>query len=298
MKIFYISILITCISLNTTAQDDSAKTKTSYFKVSANYLSNAVYSGRKDSSVVPYLRPSIGYYNKSGFFVSAGMAILVSPSDPTQVDLITAEAGYEFNISEAIAGGISASKYFYSDASFATTSEMKGSVGINFSYDVPAITIGVGSELLFSTNTDLGAYLNVSHAFALDKDDKFMATPTLQVNAGTQYFNQAYYEFRKYSVVTNSGNGSNRGRGHAKNITTSTTTVQTITFTDQNKFSLLDYELSLPVTYDSKSWGVFFTPHYAIPTSAASYVINGQLKKEQLSNAFFAEAGVYIKFHK
>lgn len=291
------------LSLHCSAQEP-VKDKISYFKVAANYLSNAVYSGRKDSSIVPYFRPSLGYYNKSGFFASAGMSVLVSPSEPLQVDLITTEVGYEFSLSEHVSGGLSASKFFYSDASFASTSELKGAVGVNLTYDLPVITFGTGAELLFSTNTDINANINVSHSFGLDENKQLQVTPTFQVNAGTQYFNQAYYEFRKFSVPTSggsggsSGNGSNRGKGHSHGSGSSTTTVQTITFTNQNKFSILDYEISLPVTYDLSKWGIFLIPYYVLPTSAANYVINGQLKKEQLTNTFFIELGAYLKLHK
>ena len=298
MKSFYLFVSVFCIfSISCKSQGDSTKTKTSYFKIAANYLSNAVYSGRTDSSVVPYLRPSIGYYNKSGFFIAAGMSILVSPSDPIQLDLISADIGYEFSINDKLAAGISASKYVYSDASFATASELKGAVGVNLSYDVPAITVGVGSELYFSTNTDINANINLSHSFALDQTDKWKVIPTLQVNAGTQYFNQAYYQFRKYSVPTSNGSGSNKGKGHSHGGS-STGTVQSVVFTDQKKFALLDYELSLPLTYDLKNWGLFLTPFYVLPTSAATYAINGQLQREQLSNTFFVEAGVYLKLRK
>ena len=159
------------------------------------------------------------------------------------------------------------------------------------------ITVGVGSELYFSTNTDINANINLSHSFALDQTDKWKVTPTLQVNAGTQYFNQAYYQFRKYSVPTSNGSGSNKGKGHSHGGT-STGNVQSVVFTDQKKFALLDYELSLPLTYDLKNWGLFLTPFYVLPTTAATYAINGQLQREQLSNTFFVEAGVYLKLRK
>src|SRR6266550_1773846 len=67
-------------------KDSTSKTK-SYFKVNGNYLSNAVYSGRKDSFTVPYIRSSIGYYNKSGFYIDAGASLLVSSTDTKRIDL-------------------------------------------------------------------------------------------------------------------------------------------------------------------------------------------------------------------
>ena len=50
-------------------QTKKAKETESYFKASASYLSNAVYNGRQDSLVTPYITPSLGYYDKTGFYI-------------------------------------------------------------------------------------------------------------------------------------------------------------------------------------------------------------------------------------
>ena len=301
-------ILLFCalFSNNIFAQKDSATgdSKKSYFKFNLNYLSNAIYSGRKDSATVPYLRPSIGYYDKSGFFISSELSLLVSSDEPKRIDLISLESGYNFSITKKMDAGLYASKFFYSNASFAVGSELKGLAGIYLGYNPGAIAINIGGDLLFSTNTDLNASVAISHEFESgEENNRWTFNPTAQLNAGTQYFNKAYYEFRKFNFTTsNSGSGSNgsgkgKGRGHSNSSNGGTTnTVKTLTFTNGNRFTILDYEFSFPINYDTKRWGLFGLPVVAVPVNAATYTLDNTIQKEKLSTAFFVEIGAYIKF--
>jgi hypothetical protein len=287
------------------AQSDS--TKKSFFKLTSNYLSNSVYDGRKDSATVPYLRSSIGYFDKSGFFISSGISLLIKSNEPKRIDLVDLEAGYNFSINKLDAG-IAASKFFYNNASFAVGSELKEIIAAYLGYNLGPVSLNAGGDLLFSTNTDYHASLGLSHAFETgEENNKWTIAPSAVMNAGTQYFNEAYYEFRKFSFTTtaaaassgNSGssNSSGKGRGHSNSSnSTTTTTVKTVTFYDKNKFTILDYEFSVPVNYDAKHWGLFANPVIAVPTNAASYAIDNAIQKEKISTSFFTEIGAYIKF--
>ena len=295
--IIILSLSFSCKICN--AQADSSKK--SYFKLNLNYLSNAVYFGRKDSGIVPYLRSSISYFDKSGFYVSSGVAMLVSPDEPKRIDLVNIDAGYSFSIKK-IDLGVYASKFFYSNASFAVGSELKGMIGAYAGYDLGVINVNLGGDILFTTNTDYSSSLGISHPFEMGEENKtWTFTPTLQMNAGTQYFNEAYYEFRKFSFTTtagNSGNGSGKGKGHSNksNSGSGSTAIKKVTYYDNNKFTILDYELSVPVNYETKHWGIYTNPVVAFPTNAASYAIDNVLQKEKLSTAFFIEVGAFIKF--
>lgn len=293
---------------NVFSQTDSStgSIKKSFFKFTANYLSNSVYSGRKDSATVPYLRSSIGYFDKSGFYISSGVALLVSANEPAQIDMVNIDAGYSFSVKKLDAG-IYASKFFYSNASFAVQSELSGLVGFDAGYNLGIISLNAGGDLLFSTSTDINANIGLSHEFETGKENnKWTINPAAQLNAGTQYFNQAYYEFRKFTFATsNSGSGSNssngkgKGKGHSNTSNsggTTTTTVKTLTFSDGNRFTILDYEFSVPVNYDAKHWGLFAVPVVAVPVNAASYAVDNVAKKEILSTSFFVQIGGYIKF--
>src|ERR1035437_736260 len=253
-----IIILPMFFSSNSSSAQNDSSSKKSFFKVNVNYLSDAVYFGRKDSSTVPYLRSSITYNDKSGFYIAAGMALLVSANEPARIDLFNIDAGYDFSINKLDAG-IYASRFFYSNASYAVGSELKGLLGVYLGYNLGPVTLNAGGDLLFSTNTDFSTNLGLSHAFESgEENNKWTIAPTAQVNAGTQYFNEAYYEFRKFTIP--------------------------------------DYEFSLPVNYDAKRWGLYALPTVAVPTNAASYAIDNAIQKESLSNSFFIEIGAYVKF--
>lgn len=293
-KITVITVFTFSIFFNqfkTYAQNDSGAKK-SYFKVGASYLSNAVYSGRKDSSVVSYITSLIGYYNKSGFYVDGTMSLLANSSDAGSIDEILLEAGYDFSIKDNFDAGFYASKYFYSNNSYSVTSELQGDIGAYFTYDAGVISIGGGADALISTGTDLTVNGNLSHGFSFGSDNNtWNITPTAEVNAGTQTFYRAYYKNRKFSFSSSSskGKGHNLGKG-------STGSSKTISFPQSNSFSIMDYELSIPVTYDAKGWGLFATPTLVLPVNPASYEVDGVAQTETLSASFFVKVGIYIKF--
>ena len=104
---------------------DSADAKTSFFKIGADYISNNVYFGRKDSAINPYLTPLIGYYDKSGLFVEGSLALI--PKNNIRTDLFTIAGGYDFySKNNKFTGEIYAAKYFFNDSSKTTKSETKG----------------------------------------------------------------------------------------------------------------------------------------------------------------------------
>ena len=235
------------------------------------------------------------------------MALLVSSNEPSRIDLINLDGGYSFSAGKFDAG-VYASKFFYSNASFAVGSELKGLAGIYLGYNLGPVSIGGGGDLLFSTNTDISANLNLSHTFEIgEENNHWTIAPTIQANSGTQFFNEAYYEFRKFTFPTTSGNsgssngsGKGSGKGHSNSSnsgsSTTTTTVKKVTFYDRNRFTILDVELSVPINYERKHWGLYANPVVAFPTNAASFAIDNALQKEKLSTIFFTEIGAYLKF--
>lgn len=279
-SLFFI-LLILGFSYSVTAQeakDESKKLekKTGYFKFATSYLTNAVYNGRKDSLTLPYITPSLGYYDKSGFYISGSLSYLSSSAE-SRIDLFSLVTGYDFNISDKVSGGVYASKDFYNNSSTAVRSESKGSLGGNISYDPGFITVNGGINLMFSSQTDVSLDASLAHSFSLgDEVNSWYITPTLAVNVGTQNFYQNYV----------------KNKPKKKNGNTNVVQVQ------QNKFGVLDYELSMPISYDAKKWGLYLTPTYAIPQNPISFTAPGgsTFITQKLDNVFYAEFGVYVKF--
>ena len=95
--LFILSILSSSLALE--AQSDSATSNKSYFKFSGTYLSNFIYNGRQDSITTPYITPSLGYFDKSGFYVIGSLSYLSSAKEK-RVDLFSFDIGYDFSISQ------------------------------------------------------------------------------------------------------------------------------------------------------------------------------------------------------
>ncbi|MBC7652073.1 MAG: hypothetical protein H7101_10025 [Deinococcales bacterium] len=267
-------ILFAC-NLIVNAQD-STSNKSSYFKAAVNYLTNSVYNGRKDSVVLPYITPSIGYYDKSGVYISGSLSYLAATNN-SRIDVFTTEIGYDFTINNKLSGGIYGSKYFYNNNSTSVTSQTKGSIGGSLTYDPGIITFSSGIDVSFASKADVNVSAALGHSFYIgEKNNEWGITPTISTNLGTQNSYQDYVKKRK-----------SKGSGNS--------TVQT---NSPSSFGILDYELSLPITYEGNKWGLFLTPIYAIPQNPISIAAStgSGYTTEKLENVFYAQFGVYVKF--
>ena len=265
---------------------DTAKTKqkasSSYAEAGLSYISNIVFAGRKDSVDVPYLSPVIGYSHKSGLFAKGSFSYLTSAKE-SRVDLFTLTAGYVYSKNNFIAG-VDATKYFFNSSSTNVQSEMSGYAALFSGYSFKDIlTVYVDGMISFSSRPDfiLGSELN--HTFYA-VHDQLKITPTVYINFGTQNYYNEYYSYKR------SGGG---GYGNGGGGSTQTTTVSVV---ESTKFQLLDYEFSLPVSYNFKQLTVFCTPVFAVPVNPSLITIDGVTTREVLSNSFFWSAGIAYRF--
>lgn len=283
------------------AQDNNtdAQEKTSYFKASGSYLTNSVYYGRTDSLATPYITPSVGYYNKSGFYVTGSLAYLASVAE-SRIDLYSFDIGYDFDFGDKFSGSISGNKSFYNQSSTAIKSDIMGSLGTYVSYDFNYLQLIGAADVSFATKADIGVNVGLAHAFSFgEENNKFRMTPTVMANMSTLHFYEGYTS-RKLGKI-------------ARKLYPNLASSKSVTTVNNDKFTLLDYECSLPLTYDSKKIGFFFIPTFAIPQNAITttttttnafkdgtqntHTKNSTPQSEtNLKNTFFAEVGVYFKF--
>ena len=280
-----------------TLKKDSAeevkKPAISFFQPKITYLSNAVYGGRKDSATVSYISPCIEFTDKSGFSFTASTSYLVNGNNH-HFDAFSFGAGYNFKIAKQWSASLSASKDFYNDSSVAIQSGTIGTLSAEMSYDLDFIEIGTTGEMMLQQSSNqYSAGITLSHGFDFGKEDTaaWTITPTFKAGYGTQDFINEHSRTKlkkknqaanvKNSVVTNIVGGS-------------------------KAFSVLDYELSVPVSFGTGNWGLSFTPTYSIPvnpTSTKTQTIlfqNGiklpqsqqpkpEIDRESLSNSFYFE---------
>ncbi len=273
--------VVCCISFQSIAQSSKGTKDTlskSYFKADLSFLSNSVYLGRKDSLNMAYITPSIAYHHKSGLFANASLSYLISANNK-RIDLYTLEVGYDFSFGKNFYGNAYLDKYFYNASSNNVQALTNAATGTSLTYEPKGIVaISAGVDFLFSDKTDAIVTTSLAHNFYIGNDANYWTiTPTVALNAGTQSF----YQAQRKRVGGPAGGGPNN-----------------LQITGGEKFNILNYEISVPVTYDANKWGIFFTPSYALPQSPV--VLRGPLgnivKTEKLENNFYAELGVYIIF--
>jgi hypothetical protein len=291
----YLTILVSIFfsfsfqGLRAQKKEDDLKTATSRWEAGISYLSNGVYLGRSDSLKTPYITPSIGYYDKSGLFITGSLSYL-SSSTQSQIDLFDLEVGYIFSTNN-MDGSVSLSKDFYNSKSYAVKSETKGSLNSYLGYNLGFIKPSIQAEIAFSSKPDYTAGLGLEHTFYAS-DDNLEITPSFLMFASTQNYYNSYYGQRKYS---------------SKRKKTSNTSASNITATLPNaaKFKIRDYEFSVPVDYSAGSFTFNFTPTFAIPINPAFVVLtaksaNGvtytKTNTENLSNVFYWSAAVTFSF--
>ena len=281
-----LSLFLGYISFCQKHLDEDSIPKKSYWQAGINYLSDNVYLGRKDSVKIPYISPSIGYYDKSGLYLNGSLSYLPSAGN-SRIDMVSLEAGYSFIVNN-FEGQIAADKTFYSSKSTNVRSEVKGSVSSTLGYNFGFIKPTLQGEISFGKNTDYALGLGLEHTFYL-ADDKIDITPEASANFSTQNFYGSYYNRRRYT-----GKRKRKSTGILYyDISADVSNVA--------KFKLLDYEFSLPINYTLGKFVFNFTPSFAVPMNPADVTLHfkpstgtpfSRTFKEKLANSFFFQAGV------
>lgn len=271
---------------------------TSYFKSSLSYLSNNVYQGRKDSAVISYITPSISYINKSGFNLTGSLSYAPN-AGINQIELITFEAGYDHQFSSSLSGNAYAAAYFYNQSSTSVQAEKTGGAGFGVDYspkDIFTLSGDIGVSL--SKKPDIATSISLGHPFYFGSEGHdWSIVPHATTVAGTQDYYNNYYTQKKFNQAIRAKQGRGRGQGTTTGTNTSSTS-NNLTVVSARGFKIMNYEFSVPITYDEKKWGIFFTPTYAVPVNPLTYTEEGATTPitEHLTNSFYVLAGAYIKF--
>jgi hypothetical protein len=293
MKRISVTVLLCTRMLFGFGQNDSAVVKAnptkSYGKLSINYLNNSVYNGRQDSILTPYITPSLGYYDKSGFYIDGSLSYLAR-SGSSRIDLFNIEAGYDFSAGD-FDGGISAGKSFYNTNSTNVKAEVTGSVLSNVAYDFGFIRPHLEGGINFGKKPDYLLTLGLEHSFHT-VSERLLVTPSFLANASTRNYYGSYYNKRKI--------------GGRRKISNGITYTATADVRDASRFKFLDYEFSLPVEYTVHQFIFSITPTYAVPTNPAVVTVQlipstGQVPApktitENIANRFYCSFEIGIKF--
>lgn len=267
---------------------DSTDKKTK-LNIAVSYLSNSVYLGRKDSSVISYISPGLYLTTPSGFFAAGNVSFLTQES---RIDLFTLEAGYSFNKNNFEAS-VAATQLFYNNQSVNVKADLSSSLSAYASYLLPFVKpSGSGTISLGNNKTDYTASFGVEQSFSTN-NEAFNFTPAFYVNASTENYYEGYYKNRKF------GKGR-RGRSV-------TTTAQLL---NASRFKIMDYELQVDAEYNVNHFSFYFEPAYAMPVNPNVVVVTTkpqvgpaftQTFTEKISNTFYwtlgASYNLYFKKH-
>lgn len=282
-----IIIMLLTIPLQSIAQEkgtsdsivkESLMEKKSYGIVGANYSSDLVFLGRKGSAKTPYLSATAGYYHKSGLFIS-GAASFLTVSGVNRIDLAALATGYDFYLKN-FSAGISGTKYFFNKKSYTVKSDISGYISVYADYDFDIVDVYIDVSTYFGNTSDFISGLALSHNFYA-ANDHLNIIPTFYLNAGTQnYYNNYNNNIRFGRHMLEGGSSQSVGIGMMSG----------------GLFKVLDYELSVPVSYTIRKIRFSFTPVFAIPVNPATITNNQAAYKEDISNNFFWLLGVSFKF--
>jgi len=303
MKVFYVPLFTLLFLLsafgalaqNTSNEDaedllDKLDIKKGSFKIGANYLSNNVFMGRADTVKTPTILTDIKYTFKNGIFLAA-TANYIPNRVTNKLDGGSLAAGYDFDTTDNLLGGLSYTKLFYTANSTQIGSAINSTVNANLSYDIAGVITPLVSVDYNFLKQDFGhdIFLNasLSHDFAIEgifgDRDFLMISPTVSMNAGTQNFYDAYFVLKKYKLT--------------KKALALEQAAESLIIKRENqlsKFRLLDYEFSAPVEYKMGVLILSFTPTYAVaenklPPRVTKGMVSG-------SGIFFFETGAALKF--
>ena len=274
--------LLLLVSPSLFAQDSEKEEKKSSFKFGVDYINSNVFMGRTDTIAAPIIAPSVTYIFAFGLFITAAADYI--PNRPkNKLDDGNIGIGYNYEITDNLAGSLSLTKMFYASTSTQIASSVSSEFNANIDYTNDYLTPGIALDFAKGkTGKKNDVFINpsLSHDFIIaglfGETDYLSISPMVSLNAGTQNFYDSYFgkvNKLKHPAITQEFSAYRRGL---------------------TKFRLLDYELSAPVDYSVKSFLISFNPTLAIPENKLpKSITKGQANKSSL---FYFDLGLSLKF--
>ena len=229
------------------AQNDSTITKPQV-KISANYNSGLNFFGRTDSLRSSGFFPLAELWLTPNFYVNAAPVFINNAVQRFDYAGTVATIGYQ-NISTHWITGVYLTKPFYKESSELVQSALKAQSGANLTWRNPVLNLNAGGDVKFSDKVDFGATGGVDHVIRIQNKDNSVLVfdPSFYAYAGTQNFQRTYYK------KTNS------------NFLLFPRSSQQAITENVSRFSILAYEVSMPLIYAKGKVMLIATPSYILP---------------------------------
>jgi hypothetical protein len=236
-------------------KDSTTKTE---WDITLDYYTRSVFLGRTDSAGSGNYMPAITVNLKSGFFFSLAPTLFQQNTSNAYSGL-SLMAGYDKSLSDNFDIDIQLIKNFYPPASRRVNSTVtfEGEAALDYINDI--ITSEISPQFLVNKSTfdntpDYVFTLIESHPFYLytliSLNDSLSITPSASVSAGTQNFYISYVNTKDLAEHPKEEAALKKAANKAEKVA--------------SEAKILDYELSLPVSY---YWGhliITVTPLYSI----------------------------------
>jgi hypothetical protein len=241
-----------------------------YFMSGVNYLSDNVYLGRKDTSVLPYVSPYIGYHFKNGIYGKGSLSF--TSVDGTHIDQAAIEAGWDHSFGEHFEGGVFADRYFYNKNSVSVRANTLADMFVTAQYSNKVIepTLKAGLDVN-RKSTDEVVAIGADHEIVA-AGGKMKITPTVFTYISTEHYLDEYF--------TNRINKKEKKKLDKA-------------LANANRFVPMDYECSVKMAYMTPEWLFLVQPAYIVPVNPATVKLpNGNIVPERISNSFVIEMDI------
>lgn len=291
-------LVLVCHGLPTWSQTQTktgtSVDETSYAEGQLNYISDAVFLGRKDTATAPYLYATMGYHHKSGVYGEGSVSYLTK-SNESRIDLFLLSAGYEKTFG-SLSTDFSVTKYFFNEESYNVISSVDAAITAQLRYEMELLNLAWAGSVYFSGNnsTDIMMLAQLSHDFTTS-NNRWQISPILEFQFGSQKFYEQYFIEQKLKKGTNA-NGSSSGNGSGTGGSDDTSTITTVQLSESESFNLMAVEVNLAIWYQSPPFTASLIPSYVIPTNESEISVGDSLVKENLESTFYLMAGIAYRF--
>lgn len=268
---FIVALLIGSVM---NAQTDSLKNKPQ-FKVGVYYTSGLHYYGRTDSLKSSGFFPMAELWLTKNFYVNAAPVFVNNAIQNFQYAGTVVTAGYQFNDPlKTLTGNFYVVKPFYKKNSQLIQSALKAQIAASLTLKNKFINITAGGDVKFSADIDYGTSAGIDHIFCfkLPRKTILVIDPSAYIHAGTQQFTKTYTKENNIPWLP----GTERSK-------------------DVKKFSVLSYELSVPVIIAKGKFIFLVVPSYVMPQNLIA-VQNRPDLSENGEYLFYITAGAKINF--
>jgi hypothetical protein len=272
-KLSLLALLCFCFARGINAQkattDTTEKTAKPQFKLSLNYNTGLNYFGRTDSLKSSGLFPLAELWITPEFYVNAAPIFVNNAIQKFEYAGSVATIGYQKVTHKWITGAF-ISKPVYKESSELVQSALTLQSGANASFLNKFINLNIGGNIMFGDKADFSATGGIDHLFRIENKDNsvIVLDPGVYVYGASQNFQRSYNKKNNSRFLNFPANE------------------QTVT-EEVSSFSILAYELTMPVVYAKEHWMFVATPSYVMPRNLITVADRPDLS-ERGQNMFYA----------